>query len=306
MALFVAYEGVDLANLSVWYGDIPVASEHHIRVANGPYEQNYYGTFVYYDDELAGGTVNSADAYVNGVRLFSVEGLQVPALTAEYYIDSGNVQGLLSEMFSGDDVFSGSPGNDTFIGTTGNDRYLGGAGIDYLNLVGNKSAYSLQQSSEGFQLKTVYTGATDVLVGVERVMFSDASVALDLEGNAGSAYRLYEAALNRKPDLGGLGYWIARLDHGASLTEAANGFIQSHEFAQRYGAANSNEEFLALLYQNVLDRSPDPAGSQYWLANMDHGMQRAELLLGFSESNENRIAISGAIEQGIEYLPQWI
>ncbi|WP_279222717.1 DUF4214 domain-containing protein [Stutzerimonas kunmingensis] len=306
MALFIAYEGVDLTNLSAWYGEIPIADDHHVRVANGPYEQNYYGTFLYYDEELAGGTVNSTDAYVSGVRQFSVEGLQVPALTAEYYIDNGNVQGLLVQMFSGDDVFSGSPANDTFIGTEGNDRYLGGTGIDHLELVGSKSAYSLQQTPAGFQLRTDYTGATDDLISVERVTFSDGSVALDLDGNAGRAYRLYEAALDREPDLAGLGYWIAQLDQGMSLPEAANGFIRSNEFTQRYGAANSNEEFLTLLYQNVLDRAPDPAGTQYWLENMDHGLQRAELLLGFSESNENRIAVSGAIEQGIGYLPQWI
>jgi hypothetical protein len=146
-------------------------------------------------------------------------------------------------------------------------------------------------------------------VSIERLSFSDGAVALDLDGNAGKAYRLYQAALDRKPDAGGLGYWIAQLDRGLAATEAANGFIASNEFAQRYSGADSDEAFLNLLYQNVLDRDADSGGRQYWLANMANmatGMRRDEILLGFSESDENRIAVSGAIGHGIEYVPQWL
>ncbi|QWV18496.1 DUF4214 domain-containing protein [Stutzerimonas zhaodongensis] len=306
MALFIAYQGFDLTQLSAWYGDSPIANEHHIRIANGPYEQNYYGTFLYYNGGLAGGTVTNTDFLVNGVRQFSIEGLQLPALTAEYYLDSGNIQGLLSQVFAGNDVFSGSAGNDTFKMTGGNDRYLGGNGIDCLVLDGNKSVYSILHTADGFQLSHGYTGATDDLVSIERLSFSDGAVALDLDGNAGKAYRLYQAALDRKPDAGGLGYWIAQLDRGLAATEAANGFIASNEFAQRYGGADSNEAFLNLLYQNVLDRDADSGGLQYWLANMATGMRRDAILLGFSESDENRIAVSGAIGHGIEYVPQWL
>jgi hypothetical protein len=34
------------------------------------------------------------------------------------------------------------------------------------------------------------------------------AVALDVDGAAGQAYRLYQAAFDRAPDKNGLGYWI--------------------------------------------------------------------------------------------------
>ena len=49
----------------------------------------------------------------------------------------------------------------------------------------------------------------------ERLTFSDANIALDIDGNAGQAHRIYKAAFDRAPDLGGLGFWINTLDNGA-------------------------------------------------------------------------------------------
>ena len=52
----------------------------------------------------------------------------------------------------------------------------------------------------------------DTLVSVERLVFSDVTVALDLDGVGGQAYRIYKAAFDREPDSGGLGYWIAQME----------------------------------------------------------------------------------------------
>lgn len=48
----------------------------------------------------------------------------------------------------------------------------------------------------------------DVLKNVERLNFKDGAVALDIGGNGGVAYRLYQAALNRAPDQAGFNYWV--------------------------------------------------------------------------------------------------
>ena len=46
------------------------------------------------------------------------------------------------------------------------------------------------------------------LTNPSRLVFADGGIAFDLNGTAGKAYRLYQAAFNRTPDLAGLGYWI--------------------------------------------------------------------------------------------------
>jgi hypothetical protein len=45
-----------------------------------------------------------------------------------------------------------------------------------------------------------------------------------LRTTGGQAYRVYQAAFNRTPDLGGLGFWIGAMDKGVSLADVANGF----------------------------------------------------------------------------------
>ena len=55
----------------------------------------------------------------------------------------------------------------------------------------------------------------------------------------------------------------------------------------------SNEQYVKTLYQNILDREPDVDGYNYWVGQLNNGIEdRSELLLGFAESNENQILFS--------------
>ena len=73
------------------------------------------------------------------------------------------------------------------------------------------------------------SGGTEILTNIERLQFADNSLALDIEGNAGEVYRLYQAAFNRPPDIEGLSYWLNQRDEGMSLEDIANHFIFSQE-----------------------------------------------------------------------------
>lgn len=136
-----------------------------------------------------------------------------------------------------------------------------------------------------------------------RVAFKDVVLAYDIDGIAGQAYRIYQAAFDRVPDASGLGYWIAQMDQGASLSSIAMGFVQSLEFETRYGASSSDEQFVDLLYANVLDRQPDQSGYDYWIDVMNQGLSRAEVLAYFSESAENVANVQNTIVNGIVYVP---
>lgn len=99
-------------------------------------------------------------------------------------------------------------------------------------------------------------------------------------------FRLYHATLDRNPDLTGFTNWTGRLGNDVlNLTEVAQSFVDSPEFSNTYGALN-NAEFVDLLYQNVLNRSADATGLANWTARLDGGMIRAEVVLGFSQSQE--------------------
>jgi hypothetical protein len=150
---------------------------------------------------------------------------------------------------------------------------------------------------------TTYVGTNNgsfTLQNAERLNFNDAVIAVDTQGNAGQAYRLYQAALNRTPDTGGLTWHVNQLDRGVSLHDDAANFIAAPEFAQRYGAAPSNEAFVTALYANVLSRAPDAGGQAYWTGHLaDGSMDRATVLVGFSESPENHLRVDTSLANGI-------
>lgn len=220
---------------------------------------------------------------------------------------------------NGADYVRGGNGNDTFIGygsPGGQDYFFGEGGIDTSVYQGRISEYVIEISDNirderqepavtvsGFVVKDLVAMRDDVdnLVGVERLRFSDVTLALDIDGVAAEAYRIYKAAFDRQPDLPGLGFWIKNMDAGVGLGAVAQEFINSAEFIRLYGANPSDEQFVDLLYANVLDRQADQSGYDFWIGALDRGLTRAGLLVEFSESRENIGNVAPLIENGIQY-----
>ena len=178
----------------------------------------------------------------------------------------------------------------------------GGGGVDTFVLNGKRADWLITQSGDRIQ---VANGPGDTLLNFERLTFTDGSIGLDLDGVAGQAYRLYQAAFDRTPDTDGLGYWIRELDAGkGDLAWMANNFIISEEFKSTYGSPEtvSDEQFLNLLYQNVLNRDADGDGFTYWMNELESGFARERVLASFSESIENQQNVADAIQDGIWYV----
>ena len=197
------------------------------------------------------------------------------------------------------EVHSGGSGNDVLQGGAGNETIDGGAGEDKVVFAGPMSSFQI--SATGGQVLVTGPNGTDTLQNIERVQFADKSIAFDTSGDAGEAYRLYQAAFNRSPDLGGLGYQMKALDDGLPLATVAQNFIDSPEFSATYGALNTTA-FVVQMYANVLHRQPDPGGLDFYTHNLDSGaMSRAAVLVGFSESPENQAALIGVIQSAMTY-----
>ncbi|WP_243479118.1 DUF4214 domain-containing protein [Orrella daihaiensis] len=222
----------------------------------------------------------------------------------EDYLDRGWGFKTLHYGTQGNDVLLGSEIDDKFFLSAGDDQLVGADGLDMLVVSASRDQFVLTQFGNKWQLanngRSEFTG-TKTLEGVERIDFMDINVALDTEGVAGQAYRIYKAAFDRAPDLTGLGYWIKAMDAGAALDSVAAGFVSSSEFQTTYGTNISNTDFITLLYANVLDRTPDDSGFDYWLTRMSEGMTREQVLANFSESVENKANVAELIADGIQY-----
>lgn len=211
-----------------------------------------------------------------------------------------------------DNILTGGPAGNTISGGAGNDTIIlsgtgtidGGSGLDTLQLSGLRSNYTFAKTSTGFTISANGTGqVVDTLAGIERVLFSDSAVALDVDGHGGAAYRVYQAAFARRPDIGGLGYWIEKLDHGYTTIDLATGFFNSPEFKGIYGDTPNNSDLVNRLYQNVLHRAPEEAGYNYWMTALDSGQRSQPTALAqFSESPENQAQLIGVMQNGMDYI----
>lgn len=199
---------------------------------------------------------------------------------------------------------TGTAANDALTGTAGNNALQGLGGIDTVVYAGARGNYTVDQSANGYTVSSTADGR-DSLLGVERIKFSDMSLAVDIEGNGGMGYRLYTAIFAREADYAGLGFWIDHLDDGFSMNYVASRFIDSAEFIAKFGNNLPNQGFVEKLYENVLHRPLDQAGFDFWVAALDGGAARDEVLVRFSESIENKAQVIGQIEHGIQYVP-WI
>jgi Ca2+-binding RTX toxin-like protein len=225
-----------------------------------------------------------------------------------------------ASIFNGDDaanVFAGTALNDTLNGGGGNDRLAGGRGNDTINggsgqdlavFLGPRAEYasSVTGGNRVVTDQVANRDGSDTLTNIERLRFSDGTLALDIalpgqgESNAGSAYRLYEAAFNRAPDNPGLAFWIKAIDSGVSARQAAQGFVDSAEFRQVYGANPTAQQLVTGFYTNILGRAPEQAGFDFWFNILNNRPdQRAVVLEGIANSPENQNGLIGTIGQGI-------
>jgi hypothetical protein len=146
---------------------------------------------------------------------------------------------------------------------------------------------------------------TTILSNVERIQFADTMIALDTgkDQTAGSGYMLYKAAFNRTPDVGGLGFWISKMDTGMGYSSVAQNFVNSAEFQAAFGGSNPTVNTLVTkLYNNVLTRTPDASGLAFWQDKLSNGgWTTADVLGYFATSNENVTNVTPLIANGIAY-----
>jgi methionine-rich copper-binding protein CopC len=235
-----------------------------------------------------------------------------PGISYKLDMPSGGIFDLAGNKYVGAGSYSfstvatvatGTDDNDYLLGKNNGQRLDGGKGVDTVYYDDSKNSFSVTRGDGGTFLVKSWPGAGDTLTGIERLIFPNHALALDIDGHGGQAYRLYQAAFNRTPDSAGLGFWMSAMDKGQDLQAVARNFVGSPEFIGAYGAKTSDADFVNLLYHNVLHRDGDAGGAAFWLQALRDGVPRESLLVSFSESPENQAALIGKIGNGFEYTP---
>ena len=189
-----------------------------------------------------------------------------------------------------DDYVSAGGGDDTILGADGSDVILGGDGEDTAVISGAFDDFEVLFGPNGVAVtdKTDVAAGTDFLKDVEFVRFDDGT--LDLSVLTGAAQlapdqlqlltELYVAYFDRAPDAGGLLFWGTSLANGVSLPEIAALFFEQPETQEKMPPDLPVGAFVDLAYRNFLERDPDQAGRDFWVAQLEAGtVSRPEFML---------------------------
>lgn len=157
------------------------------------------------------------------------------------------------------------------------------------------STFATRQAGDFLQGSTATALNAKVRNGAspERAI-ADLANAPAFAGKRPALVRLYVAYFKRLPDLGGLNYWVGKLEGGMKLDKVSATFAASNEFKTKYGNT-TNEQFVKLVYVNVFNRQPDAGGLAYWTKKLDQGLSRGTVLTNFSESSEGKRRLEGYV-----------
>ncbi len=158
--------------------------------------------------------------------------------------------------------------------------HSGEGGIELINLSGN-----VKNPSVVFE--TVDDNGDGVTSWNEAILVNN---DLTVEASDMRLLRLYIGALGRTPDLGGFDYWRTRINDGTLISRLGDEFFYSPEMQTQMdtdgSGAVSNEEFIAHLYTNVLQREADSAGFNYWVGQLEKGVGAGEVMANYLNAQE--------------------
>ncbi len=207
-------------------------------------------------------------------------------------------------------------GNDTFYSLNANRNTNanspsaittldGGLGLDTSVYNAASSAFTLTkvQGSDTFKLTSSTAGIQDSLANIERLRFTDKSVALDLNGNAGATAKILGAVFGAKEvsnkTYAGIG--LNLLDKGFAYEQ-----LMGLALDAKLGAGYSHAQLVNLLYQNLLNTNADSGALAYWSGFLDQGAYtHASLAVMAAELDINKINVNlvGLMQTGLDFTP---
>ena len=285
-------------------------------------------------------------AQVNGTALNSTISLGDVLLEREIWGNGADVQSLFNfdytlGLLAGDDYFEGSStvansdnaqglgGNDRFKGygdeNNSGDYFYGGEGTDTSIYRGKLSEYVVSPDSaiwdgrlddgprvSGYSVEdqTADRDGKDYLNEVERLQFSDKSLALDVGAtqNAGKA-KLFTGAIAHSlaNDAVTLGTILHFIDNGYSDLTSLSKLAIDVGLISNLAGGSSNEALAGLVTTNLLGQANAIVEGMLlgYMNGTIASYSQAQFLgaVAALEVNQQRVDLTGLTETGMEYIP---
>lgn len=238
-----------------------------------------------------------------GFAITAVDGITyLDAVSGASSADRVTLRDVESVQFSDRTVSLEMP--DTFQNTAGSDNFNGGPGRDTTVYAGARSLYSVDVRLAGLSVARFdQSEGRDWLQNMERLSFSDVSVAYDSSGAAGITLRVLGAVFGA----GAVGN-RALAGIGLDLVDK-----QGHEEASLMNLAlraqlgaqfDRPESVVDLLYTNVVGTAPTPAQAQPFVDMLRSGVHSPvtlAMMAAGTELNLQRVGLVGVPFNGLEY-----
>lgn len=252
-------------------------------------------------------TLSNASASANTLTMAGAGAvpLSVPALVggASNDVLTGSGEDDMVYGEAGDDLISSGAGRDIIHGGRADDTIDGGTGIDTAVFSGRRANFSVTQQ-DGRATVRDHAGleGTDILTGVERLLFGDTRLALDLHGHAGLAIKVLGAVLGREAvnDKAMIGVSLGLYDAGLDSAAVASVLI-----GMVLGPTVSDEAFVARVYQNITGAAPSEDELALYVGMLRSGVHtQASLAVLAAETGQNSLNIDlvGLAQTGIGYI----
>lgn len=229
-----------------------------------------------------------------------------PSVSGTYFLEASDTLGgnigsytisALSSTPEINQVFTGNSSNETFTGGSGDDNIDGAAGIDTAVFTLAKSNYLITKTGSEILVKANSgTDGTDTLTNIERIKFSDQSIAFDISGNAGKVAKILcavfgSSAVSNK-QYAGTGLQL--MDGGMSYDELA-------ALAIKTAGVKSQEAVVNLLWSNLMGNNPTFSEAQPLinmlatdLSNVEAlGVMAAEHVATIGKMNLSELSLTG-------------
>ena len=305
------FSPLDIAALQYIYGPSTKA-----RTGNDNYaiSQNSYN-FIW---DGAGNDTLDASVLTQGATLYMTPGYwsfvgsaRASTITSagQATVNFGTVlENLIGSAFAdnlhGNDVnnvINGGAGNDQITGGGGNDNIDGGIGIDIAIFSGASKGYKISTEATSVLVTgDAITDGIDTLLNIERIRFSDKSIAIDLNGNAGISAKVIGAVLGKTQvqNLTYVGLGLSYLDKGMSYSDLS-------ALALTAVGATTNDAVVSTLWKNVIGTDATAEIKAPYIKMLTDGMKVGDLVVLAADTsfNTTNINLVGLAQTGIEYLP---
>ncbi|MGZ5786580.1 MAG: carbohydrate-binding domain-containing protein [Ramlibacter sp.] len=254
----------------------------------------------YTNDDQTSWATEDRNLFISSI---SLNGTSISPTSATYVRSAdGSVVAGQSAMVWGGELDWGSAalqgvGSSSASGTATID---GGGGIDTVFFTGALSSYSIAHTSGGVTVSG--NSQTANMVNVERLHFSDMSVALDMSGHAGTVAKLI-AAVFGSSYLGNsqfVGIGLNLMDSGMSESALADLAVHTALF-QSLAGSTSNTDFVKFVFHNVVGVDPSASDLSLYVGMLNSGQQtQASMAVMAAEASQNQVHLVG-VQGGIDF-----